>query len=121
MSVLIKDLASVQHLETEQKEKIAFSILDSYLGYAERQENRKVFWYLKAVMVIPCVVMVPSIFLMAMITQNFIWFVAVSMILFFANVVVHIADANSKIYIPLYHISIAISFLIPLMAYLLAL
>ncbi len=73
---------------------------------------------MKVIMVFPCVIMVPMIFVMAMATPNYVWFVALTILLFYANVVAHIAGAKSTLYVPLYYVSMSIMILIPIFTYL---
>jgi len=92
-------------------------ILKKYRAYAAAQEKLGIYWYLKAVIVIPCCIMVPSIILMEMSTPNFVWFIGLSMILFFSNIMVHIAEFKSTVTVPVYHLSIAIMLIIPIISY----
>jgi len=62
--------------------------------------------------------MVFSIIAMAEITPNYVWFVGVTIMLFYANVIAHIAQTKSRFYIPLYHATIATMILIPLITFL---
>ncbi len=89
-----------------------------YMDYAENQERTRIFWYMKSIMVIPCAVMVPFIFLMAMATPNYVWFVGLCVLLFFANMVVHIAELPGRLFVPVYQVSIAVMVLIPMITYL---
>jgi len=125
MSVITQEFLKGKQIRKGQAEGVPseklqnkFSFLETYLSYAEGQSKEKIVWYLKAILVIPCAIMVPAIILMAMATSSYIWFVAVCMLLFFANVVVHIAEAKSRYFVPLYHGTIALMILIPLVTYL---
>ncbi len=93
------------------------TLWSKYLAYAENQKDLTIFWYMKVIIWFPCAFMVLAIYAMAMLTSSYIWFVGLSMLLFFANVIVHIAGAKSSFYIPLYHISTAIMVLIPMVTY----
>jgi len=93
------------------------TIWKRYLAYAERQDEEKILWYMKVIMFIPCVVMVISIIAMAMVTSNYIWFVGLNMILFFTNVVVHISQIKSTTFVPLYHFTIALLTVVPIITY----
>jgi len=95
------------------------TLLERYLAMTKRAEDESIFWYFKTIIAIPCVFMVLSIFAMAMITPNYIWFVAVAILLFYTNVIVHIAGMKSTVFVPLYHASIAIMAIIPAVTYLL--
>lgn len=119
MSVITKEFLKKKQTSANLNHMPSMPFWDSYLAFAERQSNLKVVWFLKVIMVIPCVLMVPTIFLMAMITPNYLWFVGVTMVIFFANVITHIGEAKSTVYVPLYHLSILIMLILPLIIYLL--
>jgi len=108
---------TTQTTKKKVKEQIKPSFLDRYIALTERASKEAMVWYLKTIIAIPCVFMVLSIFAMAMITPNYIWFVALTILLFYANVIVHIAGAKSKVFVPLYHVSIAIMMIIPTITY----
>ncbi len=93
-------------------------IVDQYRTYIASQNTQKVYWYLKTIILIPCVIMTTSIAAMAYQSDDFIWFIAFCMILFFANIITHIAGAKSSIFIPLYHLSIISMLLIPIITHL---
>lgn len=103
---------------TPAKVNIGQALLAKYMDYAKSQDKAGILWFMKVVIAIPCVFMVLSIFVMAMLTPNYIWFVALSMLLFFLNVIVHIAETKSTFYVPLYHITVAVFLLIPFITYL---
>ncbi len=113
MSVTTELLLKRKQVErTEQSSRV--NLRERYMAYAKRQEKMNIVWYLKVVIFIPCVIMVPSIFLMAMATDLYIWFVGLSILLFFTNVIAYIAETKSTFYVPLYHLTILIMILIPL-------
>ena len=94
------------------------ALLEKYLLFAHLQANDKIYWYMKTIIVIPCVIMVPTILFMASSTDNYLWFIGLSMLLFVSNMIVHIAEMKSTIFVPVYHISISIMVLIPFITYL---
>ena len=96
------------------------SILTRYREYTARNNQERVLWYMKVILAIPCVFMVLSIIAMSMVTPNYVWFVGLNILLFFANVIAHVGQAKSTFYIPLYHATISLMILIPLIAYLLS-
>ncbi len=102
-----------------KRENFFHYLLNRYMTYAEQQQTQYLFWYMKVIVVIPCVYMVLSIFAMATLTVNYIWFVGLGMLLFFANVVAHIAGTKSTFYVPLYHFTTALFILIPIITYIL--
>jgi len=96
-------------------------LLEKYLAYADSKEKEGVLSYMKVVILIPCVFMVFSIMAMAAITPNYVWFVGLSILLFYANIMAHIAGAKARIFIPIYHATIAIMILIPSITFLISL
>ncbi len=121
MSVITKDFLKKKESIIRTSGRYEASLVKSYLANAEKQGNEKVVWFMKVIMVIPCVLMVPSIIFMSMITTSYIWFVGVTMALFFLNVIAHIGEIESKIYIPLYHATILLIILLPLITYIITL
>ena len=98
-------------------EQSKFSIVDKYNTYVEAQEALKVYHYLVVIIAIPCVYMTISIIAMAQMVDWFVYFIAFSMILFFANVIAHIGEASSKVFIPLFHITTILFIVIPAITY----
>jgi len=99
----------------QSKPKSALAQLKSkYLDYCESQKNLKVYWYMKVIIVLTCVFMVPSITLMAIATDYYVYYVGLTMILFYTNVVGHLIGLSSKFYIPLYHFTCILMILIPI-------
>ncbi len=91
-----------------------------YNSYMDKQQAQHIFWYMKVIIVIPCVYMVLSIMAMAQLTDNFEYYVGFTMLLFYANVCVHIVELKSRIFIPLYYFSLMLLIAIPLITYLLS-
>ncbi len=106
---------------TFRKVSFNFPLLSKYMDYAKAQDKENIYWYMKVIMAIPCVFMVLSIFAMAVMTPNYVWFVGLSIILFYINVIAHIAGTKSSFYVPLYHITVSLFFLIPLITYIISL
>ena len=104
--------------KTKQQSNTKPSLLNQYLAYADRQNKAPLIWYFKTIIAIPCVVMIPAILALGMLTSNYIWFAAVTVLLFFANVIAHIGNAKGRFFVPLYHATIAFMILIPLITYL---
>lgn len=90
------------------------SLIDRYTNYADKQSDQKIYWYLKSIIILPSAVMVPGIIWMSMGTDNYIWFASLCVVLFFLNLLAHISEVKSRYYIPLYHLSIALMIIIPL-------
>ncbi len=121
MATISIQTGSQTKVKSQAKNQAKPSLIDRYIAMTKRAEDESIVWYLKTIIAIPCVFMVLSIFAMAMVTPNYIWFVAVAILLFYANVIVHIAGAKSTVFVPLYHTSIAIMAIIPAVTYLLSL
>jgi len=105
---------------TKTEKKASRSITQIYMDYIANRENDRIFWYMSAIIYIPCLFMVVSTFAMAMITPNYIWFIGLTMMMFFANVVAHIAETKNTFYIPLYHATIFAMMIIPIITFFVA-
>ena len=91
-----------------------------YLSYVDKQNNDRIYWYMKAILSIPCVYMIASIMVMAELMDHYEYFVALTMAIFFTNVVVHILGKNSRTFVPIYHISALLFISIPLITYIIS-
>jgi len=80
---------------TETTRKIPF--LSRYIAYAAGQEKHAFYWYLYSIMLFPCVVMIPTIFIYGQLTDHYVWFIGLSVLLFYANVIAHIGGAKSTL------------------------
>jgi len=100
-------------LQSKPKSSLA-KLKTRYLDYCESQQKMKVYWYMKAIILLTCVYMVPSIIVMAMATDYFIYYVGLTMVLFFTNVLAHITDLNSTYYVPIYQGTCLLMILIPI-------
>jgi len=85
-----------------------------YLDYCESQQKIKVYWYMKVIIILTCVFMVPSITVMAMATDYFVYYVGVTIFLVYMNVLVHITNLPSKYYVPIYQVTCLLMIVIPL-------
>jgi len=99
------------------KFNLSFPFWNMYLEYARRQSQESILWYLKVVIIIPCVLMVPAIIFMSMAMDQYIWFVGLTVSLFFINLISHIVGAQSTFFVPLYHLTVLAMILIPGIAY----
>ena len=107
----------IKEFKTTKKVVARKSLWTKYLEYADRKADEGILWYLNVIIAIPCIFMVLSIFAMASITPNYVWFVGVSVMLFFGNVMAHIGETKSRFFIPLYHATILLLILIPTITY----
>jgi len=96
------------------------STLDRYLAYCDRKGKEKIYWYMKAIIIIPCVIMVPSIIAFHATGVPHEFYVGFCMLLFFSNIIAHIAELSSRYYIPLYHITLVIMISIPAITYIIS-
>lgn len=99
----------------------ATPIKERYLQYAEQQGNNRLVWYCKALLVLPCAVMVPMAIVMMHLTPTYAWYMGLLILLLFTNVIAHVAQVSGRIFIPIYHATITTMVLIPLVTYLLTL
>ena len=117
MATISIQKGSQTQTKPQTKKQIKPGLIDRYIAMTERAGKESMLWYLKTIIAIPCVFMVISIFAMAMLTANYLWFVAVAILLFYANVIVHIAGVKSTAFVPLYHATIAFMTIVPLITY----
>ncbi|GAA5225074.1 hypothetical protein GCM10025777_57050 [Membranihabitans marinus] len=89
------------------------------MDYVDGQPTDRVYWLVKAIIVIPCVYMTLSLLLMHIMAVPILWFVALSMILFFTNITLHVAGLKSRYYIIAFHATTLLFILIPLLTFLL--
>lgn len=90
----------------------------SYSHYAEQQSKNRLLWYCMTLLVLPCAFMVPLEILMMHLTTGHIFYVGLLILMLFANVVAHVAQVSGRIFVPLYHATVAIMLVIPLVTYL---
>jgi len=103
-----------------KKEPTKNILLEKYLAYADSKSKDGILYYLKVVIFIPCVFMVFSIMAMASITPNYVWFVGLTILLFYVNMIAHIAGVKSRVFVPIYHATIFIMMAIPAITYLIS-
>ena len=116
-SIQLKQTNSLQSSKTTETKT---NIIKKYLDFAEAQGPQKVFWYLKAIIIIPTVFMVPSIMVMYFYSNIYVVYVGLCMMLFFTNLVLHLAEAGGRTFVPFYHITLSLMVLFPSIAYLLS-
>ncbi len=98
---------------------INLNLVNRYLAYTAREEANRIYWYMKTIIFIPSIYTVLSVFALASLTDHFVWHIALSMVLFFANVMVHTAEKSGFAFITTYYVSVLILILVPLVTYLL--
>ncbi len=95
-------------------------VLEHYLAYAEKQGKTRIIWYCKTLLVLPCAFMMPLALLMALLTPAFhTYYIGLLIMLLFTNVVIHVAQFSGRVFVPVYHATIAVMLLIPTITYLL--
>jgi len=65
--------------------------------------------------------MVPSIIAMHLNSSNYEWYIGLTMIIFFSNLIAYISEQKNTITIALYYFSIAVMIIIPTIFYLIKL
>lgn len=94
--------------------------LDKYMNHADKQSQNRLVWYAKTLLVLPCGFMVPLVILMLHLTTSaHTLYIGLLILLLFMNVVAHVAQVSGRIFVPMYHVTIAIMLLIPFVTYLL--
>ncbi|MCB0628448.1 MAG: hypothetical protein R2806_25300 [Saprospiraceae bacterium] len=91
-----------------------------YEAFCRRQEKQTMVWYLIPLMSLPAVVMPISIMAMSYFT-GFIAFIALSILLFYTNIVLTVAERPVKTRITFYLFTVLVHIVIPLAAFLLTL
>ena len=93
------------------------SLVKRYLAYVAEQEGYGIYWYLLSIMIFPCVIMIPSIFVLGLLTESYVWFMSLSVLLFYANVMAHVGETKSTFYVPLFHLTTLFMIAVPLITY----
>jgi hypothetical protein len=88
------------------------TLLEQYDIFCRRQEKQAVLWYMIPLMSLPAAVMPISIFAMSYL-PGFIPFIGVSILLFFGNIILNIADVKRKTIITFYFATVLIHILVP--------
>ena len=111
-----------QLLNTEDHSKAIpkSNLFERYLSYVDSQENQYIFWFMTAILVIPCVLMTLSIIVMFLYSNVLEYYIGFAMILFFANVLVHLSGMKARVYLPVFHITAILMIMIPLITYLIS-
>lgn len=91
------------------------SLYDQFMKYCEDQSNRITLWFLLPLMtlaggIMPVIITVLILFDL----PGFLIYVGLSVPLFFINIVAHIAEAPTKLTIPLYLATIVVNILFPI-------
>mgnify|MGYP001262182905 CR=1 FL=1 len=92
------------------------SLLERYLEFCEREEKQRTLWFIIPLMVLSAAVMPISIFLMSYF-DFFIAFIAVSILLFFTNIILSIAEQPTKVTISFFLFTVLFHFGVPLVCF----
>ncbi|MCB0539602.1 MAG: hypothetical protein R3A50_04245 [Saprospiraceae bacterium] len=112
---MVKSIAS-NNVTIKQK-KNQTGIAARYTEFCKSQENQGILWYLIPLMSLPAAIMPISIFAMSYFS-GFIAFVGISILLFFTNIVLTIAEQPTKTKITFYLITVLFHVIVPLITFL---
>ena len=99
------------------KQAVNVGLIDRYFSYVDNQDDQYIFWFMTAILAIPCVFMTLSIIVMYMYSTVLEYYIGFAMMLFFANVIVHLAGMKARVFLPVFHITGFLMILIPTMTY----
>jgi len=111
--MLTYKLNRTKNYKSVPKLTFASKIFDRYIAYCDAQESKGVYWYMKGIILLTCVYMVPSITVMAMATDYYVYYVGFTMVLFYGNVMAHMMKLRSRYFVPIYHMICLLMILIP--------
>lgn len=115
---MITTITATATASNQRQKTPSINLIALYKNYVLSNSKENIYWYMKAIVLIPCLYMVPAITLMHLaLPGNYIWFVALCMALFFLNVIVHMIQTKSTVYIPIYHLSTSVIVLLPIISY----
>ncbi len=86
-----------------------------YLDFCDSQMNERTLWYLIPLISLSAAIMPAGIFLMSYFDW-YIGFVGFSIILFFANIIISIAEQHTRVTITFYLITVLIHILAPVLS-----
>jgi len=101
---------------TEEKKRKA-GIATRYHAFYKRQENQGMLWFLISLISLPAVVMPISILAMSYLS-GFVTFIGISMLMFFTNIILTIAEQPTKTKITFYLITVLFHLVVPLVVFL---
>jgi hypothetical protein len=115
---MVKTIVSNKVITKEKAPKA--SILTRYDAFCKGQEKQGMVWFLIPLMSLPAVVMPISIMAMSYFT-GFIAFIALSILLFYTNIVLTVAERPVKTKITFYLFTVLVHIIVPLAAFFLGL
>lgn len=92
------------------------SLLERYLAFCEQEEKQRALWFIIPLMVLSAAVMPISIFLMSYF-DFYIAFIAVSILLFFTNIILSIAEQPTRVTISFFLFTVVFHFAVPLICF----
>ena len=103
-----------QETKVEKSErKIKYNRFDKYF---ETQKNQDMVWYIIPLMSIPAVFMPISIFAMSYF-NGYLFFIGLSILLFFTNIILTIAEVSTKIKIIFYLFTVLVLMVTPVIIF----
>ncbi|MBK8501552.1 MAG: hypothetical protein IPL46_04720 [Saprospiraceae bacterium] len=102
---------TIEYRKEKRREKMGF--VARYDAFCKRQESEGLLWYLIPLMTLPTIIMPISTIAMSFLT-GYIAFVGVSILLFFANIIVTIAGLSQKTVISTYLFTVLFHIMAPL-------
>ena len=115
---MVKAIVSNKAITKQEKHKPG--IVARYEAFCKGQEKQGMLWFLIPLMSLPAVVMPISIMGMSYFS-GFIAFIAVSILLFYTNIVLTVAERTVKARITFYLFTVLFHIVVPLGAFLLGL
>jgi len=112
---MVKSVDSNTLIPKEKKHKTG--IASRYEVFCKGQEKQGMIWYLIPLITLPTVIMPISIIAMSFFS-GYIAFIGISILLFFANIVLSIAEQPTKTKITLYLITVLFHIAVPLISFL---
>lgn len=110
---MVKSIVSDKVITKEKRSKTG--MLTRYDAFCKGQEKQRMVWYLIPLMSLPAVVMPISIMAMSYFT-GFLPFIALSILLFYTNIVLTVAERPVKTRITFYLLTVLLHIVIPLAA-----
>ena len=91
-------------------------ILSRYYDFCDKEEKQRTLWFIIPLMSLASAIMPVTIFLMSYF-DFFLFFVAISILLFFTNIILSIAGQPTRVTITFYLFTVLFHFLAPLLCF----
>lgn len=115
---------SLQHADAASSKytdrpRFSFSAaIQWYKTFVATQESNRMVWFVYVILVLPCAIMVPAFCFLYLVGASNVWFAGFAVLLFFVNLILHVAETKSKIYVPVFHATVATIILISITLFL---